>query len=105
MTPKVFHAPSGRIGVGKDVKRYAPLVGARLRAAAAAPLPRCSSRIEFTACSDRFGVIFITGNSFAVSPFFSLQNSEGVCDKIEIFVVGAAQAGDYEVSTSMRDNG
>src|SRR5262249_52345340 len=42
---------------------------------------------------DRFGVIFITGNSFAVSPFFSLQNSEGVCDKTEILVVGAAQAG------------
>jgi len=47
-------------------------------------------------------VIFITGNSFAVSPFFSLQNSEEVCDKTEILVVGAAQAGDYEVSTSMR---
>jgi hypothetical protein len=47
-------------------------------------------------------VIFITGNSFSVSPFFSLQNSEEVCDKTEILAVGAAQAGDYEVSTSMR---
>jgi hypothetical protein len=43
---------------------------------------------------------FICG--FAV---FFVTELRGVCDKIEILVVGAAQAGDYEVSTSMRDNG
>src|SRR5262249_16851525 len=35
---------------------------------------------------------FITGNSFAVSPFLSLQSSEG-CDKTEILVVGPHRRG------------
>ena len=59
---------------------------------------------HYDVLADRFGVIFITGNSFAVSPLFSLQNSEGVCDKTEILVVGAAQAGIMRYRRACGDN-